>query len=252
MIIDIQDKINTEEEEVMLHTREYGTFSTHSPTILLQKEQSVEDLVRLYNQIEGDIITRLEEFDALWETATNVELYKEMAFCMCTPQTNAKNALKAVDKLEELDYFENGQWEEIAYILKDSGVRFHKNKATYIVRNKDRYLYNAKDEILKAINGGNIVNARNKLADNVLGWGMKEASHFLRNIGYGDSVCILDRHILRQLKDYGVITKIPKTITKGNYINIENDMRHFAQEIQIPIAALDLVFWYKAKGEIFK
>lgn len=212
----------------------------------------MEDLVHLYNQIKDDIFTRLEEFDALWENGTDNDLYKEMAFCMCTPQTNAKYAWKAVNRLEELDYFDKGQWEEIAFILKDSGVRFHKNKTKYIVRNKKNYYYDTRNMILKAINGGDIIKARNKLADNVLGWGMKEASHFLRNIGYGEKVCILDRHILRQLKEYGVITSIPKTMTKGNYIEIESDMRHFAQEIDIPIAALDLVFWHKAKNEIFK
>jgi N-glycosylase/DNA lyase len=248
----MQDRINTTEQEVMSPEREYGTFNIHSPTILQRKEKSVEDLVLLFNQIQDDIGNRLNEFDALWDNATDDELYKEMAFCMCTPQTNAKFAWNAVERLEELDYFDKGHFEEIAFILKDSGVRFHKNKTKYIVRNKKNYYYDTRGMILKAINGGNIANARNKLADNVLGWGMKEASHFLRNIGYGNDVCILDRHILRQLKEYGVITSIPNSMNKGEYIAIENDMRHFAQEIDIPIAALDLLFWYKAKGEIFK
>lgn len=246
----IQDKVTTEQEG--MSQREYGTFNIHSPIILQREEQSVEDLVLLFNQIEDEITKRLEEFSDLWEGATDEELYREMAFCMCTPQTNAKHAWKAVTRLEELDYFENGEWEQISFILKESGVRFHKNKTKYIVRNKSNFYYDTRGAILKNINGGDIVSARNKLADSVIGWGMKEASHFLRNIGFGDSICILDRHILRQLKEYGVITSIPNSISKGDYIAIENDMRHFAEEINIPIAALDLVFWYKAKGEIFK
>lgn len=211
----------------------------------------MEDLVQLYNNIKDDIENRLIEFDTLWENGSNRDIYKEMAFCMCTPQTNAKNAWKAVQRLDDLDYFENGSFEEIAYILKESGVRFHKNKTKYIFTNK-HYYYDTKGLILTAINGGDIVKTRNKLAENVMGWGMKEASHFLRNIGYGDKICILDRHILRQLSEYGVIPKIPQAMTKNEYIQIENDMRHFAQELEIPIAALDFVFWYKAKGELFK
>lgn len=211
----------------------------------------MEDLVQLYNNIKDDIENRLVEFDTLWENGSNQDIYKEMVFCMCTPQTNAKNAWKAVQRLDDLDYFENGSFEEVAYILKESGVRFHKNKTKYIFANKS-YYYDTKGLIVTAINGGDIVKARNKLAENVLGWGMKEASHFLRNIGYGDKICILDRHILRQLSEYGVIPKIPQAMTKGEYIQIENDMRHFAQELEIPVPALDFVFWYKAKGELFK
>jgi len=211
----------------------------------------MEDLVQLYNNIKDDIEDRLIEFDTLWENGSNQDIYKEMVFCMCTPQTNAKNAWKAVQRLDELDYFENGLFEEVAYILKESGVRFHKNKTKYIFANK-KYYYDTKGLIVTAINGGDIVKTRNTLAASVLGWGMKEASHFLRNIGYGDKICILDRHILRQLAEYGVIPKIPQAMTKGEYIQIENDMRHFAQELQIPVPALDFVFWYKAKGELFK
>jgi N-glycosylase/DNA lyase len=212
----------------------------------------VEDLVQLYNQIKDDIDTRLSEFDALWEEGSHAEVFREMAFCMCTPQTNAKYAWTAVQRLDELDYFENGHFEEIAHILKESGVRFHKNKTKYILNNRRNFYYDTKDIILTLLNCGDIVQARNKLAESVSGWGMKEASHFLRNIGFGQKICILDRHILRQLSEYGVISKIPKLMTKTDYVNIENDMRHFAQEVDIPVEALDMVFWYKAKGELFK
>jgi N-glycosylase/DNA lyase len=241
-----------EEDTYKEVSREYGSFALHADEILQQREKSMEDLVRLFDQIKDDIHDRLEEFSDMWDKGTDDDLYREMAFCMCTPQTNAKNAWKAVNRLEELDYFDKGEFEEIAFILKDSGVRFHKNKTKYIIRNKKNFYYDTRSQILKAINGGDIVKARNKLADEVMGWGMKEASHFLRNIGFGDRICILDRHILRQLKEYGVITSIPKTMSRGDYIAIENDMRHFAKEIDVPVAALDLVFWYKAKNEIFK
>ena len=99
----------------------------------------MEDLVQLYNNIKDDIENRLIEFDSLWENGSNQDIYKEMVFCMCTPQTNAKNAWKAAQRLNDLDYFENGSFEEIACILKESGVRFHKNKTKYIFANKQYY-----------------------------------------------------------------------------------------------------------------
>jgi len=209
----------------------------------------MEDLVQLYNNLKDEIENHLDKFDDIWENGSNKDLYKEMIFCLCTPQTNAKNAWKAVERLDELDYIENGSFEEIAFILKENGVRFHKNKTKYIIKNRN-YFNNIKELI--SPNNGDIVNTRNKLAENILGWGMKEASHFLRNIGFGEKLSILDRHILRQLSEYSVIPKIPQTMKKNEYIKIENDMKHFAKELKIPLNALDFIFWYKAKGELFK
>jgi molecular chaperone DnaK len=39
---------------------------------------------------------------------------------------------------------------------------------------------------------------------------MKEASHFLRNIGFYEVVTLLDRHILKNLASIGVIEEVPK------------------------------------------
>ena len=82
--------------------------------------------------------------------------------------------------------------------------------------------------------------------------GYKEASHFLRNIGLGEDLAILDRHILKNLKFTGVIKDIPKAMTKEQYFNIENKMKKLSQRSKIPLGHLDLVMWYKEAGEIFK
>src|SRR5438445_231557 len=80
----------------------------------------------------------------------------------------------------------------------------------------------------------------------------KEAIHFLRNIRLGEGFAILDRHILRNLNRLGVIPEIPATITKKRYLEIEEKLRRFAAEIGIPIADLDLLFWSRETGWIFK
>jgi len=90
------------------------------------------------------------------------------------------------------------------------------------------------------------------LVKSIKGIGYKEASHFLRNIGLGEDLAILDRHILKNLKLLGVIEKIPKSLSRKKYFEIEGKMYEFAKEIQIPIGCLDLLLWYKQTGEIFK
>jgi N-glycosylase/DNA lyase len=93
---------------------------------------------------------------------------------------------------------------------------------------------------------------REWLVSNLKGIGYKEASHFLRNIGFGKDIAILDRHILKNLKKHGVIREVPKTLTPKKYKEIENQMRDFSRKVRIPIEDMDLLFWSEETGEVFK
>ncbi|MDI6861685.1 MAG: DNA lyase, partial [Caldisericia bacterium] len=84
------------------------------------------------------------------------------------------------------------------------------------------------------------------------GIGLKEASHFLRNVGLGDNFAILDRHILKNLKEIGIIDKIPKNLSKKMYKEIEEKMRRFSDEIKLNMKYLDFILWYKETREVFK
>ena len=65
-------------------------------------------------------------------------------------------------------------------------------------------------------------------------------------------MAILDRHILKNLHLLGVIAKIPESLSKTTYRQIEEKMEGFALSTNIPFAHLDLLLWYKETGEIFK
>ena len=96
------------------------------------------------------------------------------------------------------------------------------------------------------------IQARDWLVSNVKGMGYKEASHFLRNIGFGEDIAILDRHILKNLAKAGVIKEVSKSISKKTYFEIEDKMKKFSKNIRIPLSHLDLALWYKEAGEVFK
>ena len=87
---------------------------------------------------------------------------------------------------------------------------------------------------------------------NIKGLGYKEASHFLRNIGRGEDLAILDRHILKNLALLGVIDEVPSSPTKRLYLEIEEKMAAFSRQTNIPMGHLDLLLWYKEAGEVFK
>jgi len=82
--------------------------------------------------------------------------------------------------------------------------------------------------------------------------GHKEASHFLRNIGKGRDLAILDRHILKNMKLIGIIDKIPDSMPPKKYLELEGILRQFSDEVGIPMDHLDIVLWYKETNEIFK
>jgi N-glycosylase/DNA lyase len=217
------------------------------------RENNTRELKKIYADIKNDIDARLNDFKMIYENGDDDALLRELLFCVCTPQNNAQKAWGAVLSLEEHGFLYRGTVSQIATILRDGGVRFHNNKAKSITINAKEFYPDTKKHILEIIAGKSIVEARNELAKNIRGWGLKEASHFLRNIGAScNSVCILDRHILRQLELYNVIAAIPDTLSKNNYLEIESAMLAFAKKEQIPADALDLLFWYKEKNELFK
>jgi N-glycosylase/DNA lyase len=196
---------------------------------------------------------RLVEFAALGATGDERSLFREMCFCLCTPQTNAHYAWDTISALATEGSLYDAPSEVIAAALRSGGVRFHNIKANAIIRARTRF-WPATREILTRFfaSTGSPSAARDILAQEVTGWGLKEASHFLRNIGLGASMCILDRHILRCLAREGVIASIPKSLSPNLYHSIEQAMLSFAASIGIRADALDILFWHEETGEIFK
>ena len=132
-------------------------------------------------------------------------------------------------------------------------VRFHNKKASYLVAARNLFLRNGAISIRQLLEEHeDSYECREWLVKNIKGLAYKEASHFLRNIGRGENMAILDRHILKNLHLLGVITKIPNSLSKTTYRQIESKMETAALSMNIPFAHLDLLLWYKETGVIFK
>ena len=211
----------------------------------------VEELKERYREMKDVIERRLEEFDRLWREGSDEEIFAEFLFCLLTPQSRAKSCWRAVERMVEKGLLLNGGERDIEDVLK--GVRFRKNKARYIVEARKLFTKEGQLEIKKFISSfGDVKMLREWLVGNVKGMGYKEASHFLRNIGLGKDMAILDRHILKNLKAFGVINDTPRSLSRKKYLEIEEEMRKFSHEIGIPMSHLDLLFWSRQTGEIFK
>ena len=169
-----------------------------------------------------------------------------MVYCLLTPQSKALLCWKAVQKLQKKNLLFSGAISRIKPNLR--GVRFPNNKSAYIIAARKTFA----ELIKKLATEKAILNLRMFLVKNIKGYGFKEASHFLRNIGKGEKLAILDRHILRNLKDFAVIKEIPTSISGKLYLEIEKKFMLFAKKLEIPPAELDLLLWYKETGKIFK
>jgi N-glycosylase/DNA lyase len=209
---------------------------------------SIKELKEIYYPVKGQIETRLEEFREIWDTASDENLFRELVFCLLTPQSKAKTCWNAVQRLTRkcmISAGESGQIQEELF-----GVRFNQRKAEYICLARSTF---SSQSIRSTINRfGSPFAAREWLVENVKGLGYKEASHFLRNIGQGDELAILDRHILKNLFLLGVIDQIPHSLSRKTYLDIELKMTEFSRLAGIPMNHLDLLLWYKEAGEVFK
>ncbi len=227
-------------------------FSSSSNTqmSLQQGNQSIQELHALYKEKRDAIQKRLQEFKQVMQWKDE-DVFAELCFCLLTPQSSAKVCWDAVSRLRQQTLLLKGGPEELAPLLKE--VRFGDSKARYIVEARNTFSKDNRLEFKSRITSFyNPFELREWLVENVKGLGYKEASHFLRNVGMGEEFAILDRHILRNLNRLGVIPEIPATITKKRYLEMEEKLRRFATEIGIPMADLDLLFWSKETGWIFK
>ncbi len=200
----------------------------------------MKGIINIYNERKEIIKKRLNDFSKI----SRDDIFYELCFCILTPQSSAKMADKCIQELKKRD-FKNTEYLNPEKLI--TNIRFNINKAKYLVEAKNKY-----DKILSAIK--TIKDARELrewLVENVKGYGYKESSHFLRNIGYRN-LAILDRHILKNLRKNNIIDEIPKHLNKKIYFEIEEKFKEFSNKIGIDMDELDLLFWSMETGEVFK
>lgn len=215
------------------------------------EDLNIKNIRAFWKLIENKINHRLKEFKNLGIFGDDRAIFSELVFCLFTPQSKALSCSEAVKILQEKDLLLNGNAGQIAKEINI--VRFKNNKAKYLVEARDFFRERGKLKIKNKIAGfSNAFTLRKWLVKNIKGFGYKEASHFLRNIGLGEDIAILDRHILKNLKELRIIKRVPKTIDEKTYLQTEEKMRKYAGKVKIPLDHLDLLFWCHETGEIFK
>lgn len=205
--------------------------------------QLTKELKEHYEKSKVLIDQRLNDFLLV---AKDMYFY-ELCYCICTPQNKAEAAFEVQLKLQEADFY-NKEFNPID-ILKNAKhyVRFHNTKSKRLLEMRENF-----PKIMQVIESEiSSIEKRNWLNANVKGIGMKESSHFLRNIGHRN-LAILDRHILKHLVLCGVYDEIPNISSIKKYLDVEQQVLYFAEQININPDVLDLLIWSYESGEVLK
>jgi|Deesub1362A_J573_1020465.scaffolds.fasta_scaffold00221_62 N-glycosylase/DNA lyase len=213
-------------------------------SIYADSEEGLEELIKRIGLvkplIESRVRRRINEFLTM-KNRGNEKWFSELCFCILTANSSARMGIRIQNELG-YEGFSKLDRKILSKRLKELGYRFYNRRAEFIVEAR-KYL-NLKDLLLKEHD------KREWLVRNVKGIGYKEASHFLRNVGFLN-YAILDRHILRILHNSGVV-EMPKNLSKAKYIRIEKVFNEIAEKVGMYPGELDLYLWYLSTGEVLK
>jgi N-glycosylase/DNA lyase len=204
---------------------------------LINKIESLKN-----SDIKKKITKRIKEFKQI-DRESSDELFNELCYCILTARSSAKKCYDIWNNIK--DDFLTSSSKELAKTLKEYHYALYSKKAKFISSDLTK-----KDQIKDAVHSLHGEDLRDWLVKNIDGIRYKEASHFLRNIGF-DNYAIIDSHILTLLQKYNLIEK-PKTITDKKYFEIEHLLKGLSQKLNITLAELDLYLWYMETGKILK
>ncbi|MBI2107790.1 N-glycosylase/DNA lyase [Candidatus Woesearchaeota archaeon] len=229
--------------------------------------ESLDKLKQEYNLKKPKINERLGDFQKFFnepyswfysnnemklvevEKPDDHRLFEEMCFCILTANTSAEMGMRSIDAIRNV--LINGSPAEMAKRLE--GIyRFSNVRPEYIVHARN-YLnssinFKIKEKLLSFRDKNEL---RDFIVENIKGIAYKEASHFLRNIGF-KGYAILDKHIINSLFEFGMIEKPERPKNRKEYLEMEQKFREFSEKAGIGMDEMDLLLWSRKNGKILK
>lgn len=222
------------------------------------------------NQIENAIIKVCDYVESHhrdipnWKDYSEEQLWLELVSCILGSRVRYETAKDCVTHLKNIGLL------NIANLIKNprkiekmiirelskpiyapfstctgSRYRYPKSKSRFIINSAIEIYGNNQTihNILKESNGG--YEARDVLIQKCWGIGPKQASLFLRNIGFSDDLAILDCHVISYMKMQNIDWKfdIPNQRSMRSYYKEENKLRMYAISKRKKLATLDVGIW---------
>ncbi len=197
-----------------------------------------------------------------WKRISEINLWKELCFCILSANVQYELAFSTmkilwkkclldsrwllgspVSKTILLEEMSMAQFFPKTKIGRTRKYRYPSARSESIVdAAKAIYSRSSLKEILSGSNNPTLV--RKFLYDNIPGLGIKEASHFLRNISYCNSLAIIDVHVLSFLIRMNLISNKPASMTLKKYILIEQLLNDLVSYYNLELGLFDLAIWH--------
>ena len=180
---------------------------------------------------------------------SNVDVWRSLLFCILSSQVRTPVAARATKSiLDEVPFFEinlsSGDVYEMAkriLVRKDVGHRFPQVRSQQIANSWFAFAQ-IKDELYHYLDSFKAETAaRDAVTEIFPGLGLKQASMFLRDIGYSFRLCIIDTHLLWYCGHMGA--RSSGALTREKYAEIERYLLKQSDEFGVPPNILDSVIW---------
>jgi N-glycosylase/DNA lyase len=208
-------------------------------------------------------IERNEKGDLSWEKIPEEALWYELVSCIlgsrvryelakdCSKHLQNSGLLLITNMLKDPTGSKKSIAKELSMPIfpshkRDKGTKypFSNSKAGYIVKTCLEIYENRASSIRQILEScEDEYVARKVLVELCWGIGPKQASLFLRNIGYCDNLAILDSHILNFIDFMGLLKSEVYKGTMNSYLKFEEALRNYASSINKTLSSLDLAIW---------
>lgn len=203
-----------------------------------------------------DVYSVLDECTSVpWKENSEDDLWRELVFCILGSRVRFETVHAAVERMDGMCLLSRprrntqfDQYEEDTMTALSIGYPFYRVRANQI-RRAAEHLYNSRGSIGELLNSASDArSARHLLTSEVVGLGPKQASLFLRNIGYAKCIAVLDVHVLTYLSWVGLVESSLKSVpTLGKYEALEESFIQHAYSLGFSPDQFDLAVWLVMK-----
>jgi len=212
------------------------------------KGNTIDELKSEYTRRKDSIEAQLGEFRKIRESADDRKIFEELAYCILTSAVGPRVGLRSLEAIRDILF--EGTAEETESRLK--GIHKYPEKAYYIVHTREYLKKEFGFDLRGLVDSFHDPEERRDffaLNKDIKGLGYTQASHFLRNIGFG-GYAILDKNVIKSLYDHGIIDSPKPPSTGKKYKEIENRMKSLAGELGTGLDELDMLLWSLKTGRI--
>lgn len=195
-----------------------------------------------------------------WHLRTEEELLHEACVCMFSSQMVFEVAEAAAGRIKDrgllratraVDYEQRLALALYEPLTVEQGgrirqvrPRFRNRLASLLATTMSTMLEQGQSLRGTLFSAGSAREARELLVKQVWGFGPKQASLFLRRVGYCAELAVLDTHILDYLRVARGIDPKPGALSRlSGYERIEAEFQRVAAEFGHPVGCVDLAMW---------